>query len=480
MCNQALVNIIGYTSIAQMIGMNIYDFYYDVHEKDEFVNKIKSKAQIVLYENRLIGYGGKEIHVVENAFGKFNENGELVQITGYMFDDTERKRNEIELIKAKEKAESASKLKDAFIANISHEIRTPLNGILGMASLIREVYADNIKKGDEDLFEGIDFSSKRIIRTVDMMLNYSRIQVGEFPIYQKKLDLSRICTDLVKEYTTAAKFRSLELILQNNYANVEIMGDEYSIIMAISNLIDNAIKYTNKGIITVNLRKGFNEEIILDVEDTGIGVSEEYLKRIFEPYSQEHVGYGRAYEGIGLGLSLVKKVLDLNGAKVSVQSKKGEGSTFSINFGRGAQIQNQPGGNGLVNKYPFNEKLGIQLVLIVEDDDINQMTIKRFLRKSYRTIVADSSDTTIDMLLKEKVDIILMDISIKGNKDGLELTKELKASQAYSHIPIIAITAHAFETDKQNALNAGCNAFLSKPFSKKSLLEIISSFANKK
>jgi signal transduction histidine kinase len=242
-----------------------------------------------------------------------------------------------ELIVVKEKAESANKLKDAFIANISHEIRTRLNGILGMAKLIRDIFSGKIKKEDEELFAGIGYSSQRIIRTVDMILNYSRLQVGEFPVFPQKLELSSICVNLVRVYTTAAKYKSLELTFRNDCGDEKVFANEYSITMAISNLIDNAINYIDQEFITVTLRKGYNDDIILDVKDTGIGIIEEYLEKIFETYRQERIGYGRAYDGIGLGLSLVKKVLALNNAKVFVESKKGEGTTFSINFSKEVQ-----------------------------------------------------------------------------------------------------------------------------------------------
>jgi len=398
----------------------------------------------------------------------------------YGRDITGRIRTEQELIAAKEKAESANKLKDAFIANISHEIRTPLTGILGMTSIIKETYQSNIKEGDEVLFEGIDISSNRIIRTVDMILNYSRLHIGEFNITPNKINISLICTNLVKEFHIAAKNKSLELSFRNNCGSTAIFADEYSITMAISNLLDNAIKYTNKGSVNVILHKEKNDDLILDVKDTGIGINQEYLDHIFEPYLQEEMGYGRAYEGIGLGLAIVKKVINLNKCVINVESKKGEGTTFSINFGKGEQlIENKSKKVIAPNILLMPEELQNKVVLLVEDDLMNQVTIRRFIENNYSVIITPSSDEAMEILKKEKVDIILMDITIKGSRNGLELTKELRVSKEFSHIPIIAVTAHAFESDKINSLAAGCDDYLPKPFTKESLLNIIALYAHK-
>jgi two-component system, sensor histidine kinase and response regulator len=399
--------------------------------------------------------------------------------SGIIRDITERKRIESELIEEKERAESGNKLKDAFIANISHEIRTPLNGILGMARLIRDIFPGKIMKEDEELFEGMDYSSKRIIRTVDMILNYSRLQVGDFPIHPKHFELSIICKKLINELTSAAKNKSLRLAFYNNCEKSEVLADEYSITMAISSLIDNAIKFTEKGFIDIIIKNGTDNEIILEVRDTGIGMDKKYLDNIFEPYRQEQMGYGRIHQGIGLGLSIVKKVLSLNNAVINVKSEKGAGSTFSIIFPKEEQrTENKIERGPTTNNIMKTEDLRKKVVLVVEDDFLNQIAIKRYIEKMYITLITDSSDSAMEIIKRGDIDLILMDISINGSKNGLELTKELKESKEFSHIPVIAVTAHAFEKDKQRALEAGCNDYLAKPFSKESLLNIMAVYTN--
>jgi PAS domain S-box-containing protein len=476
--NQKLCAVTGYSK-EELIGKNPRIWksgYHDNKFYEEFWDTLlagKNYNREILNKKK----NGELYWEAALIFPLINKDGETTNYVAIKDDITEKKNMLSQLVEAKEKAESANKLKDAFIANISHEIRTPLTGIIGMSSIIRDIFSGKIKKEDQELFDGIDYSSKRLISTVDMILNYSRLQVGEFPLFRKNLKLSAICVNLLKEHAIAAKNKSLDLTFKNSCGDVVLFADEYSISMAISNILDNSIKYTLKGFINVILHKEINDDIILDIKDSGIGISEESLKNIFEPYHQEQMGYGRAYEGIGLGLSLAQKVLDLNNAKIIVKSKKGKGTTFSINFGKGVKsLDKMPEIDIIDNITPSPGKPVNRVVLLVEDDLMNQVTIKRFLKDMYVTMVTDSSDEAMKILKKGKVDIILMDISIKGSKNGLELTKELKSSIEFSHIPIIAVSAHAFEEDRQKALGAGCDSYLAKPFSKISLLNMIAVF----
>ncbi|MDP3148252.1 MAG: PAS domain S-box protein, partial [Ignavibacteria bacterium] len=373
-----------------------------------------------------------------------NENGDITHFIGIEEDITEKKKMIEELITAKDQAEKSNSLKDAFIANISHEIRTPINGILGMTGLIKEIYSPNMTGEEEEYFTAIDRSCDRIIRTTDLILNYSQLETGTFTFIPKQMELSSICMNLVSKYLVSAKSKSLSLLFENKVGRTVITADEYSITQVLSNLIENAIIYTKSGFVTVKLYQNPQNEILVDVIDSGIGIGGEYLGHIFESYRQEQMGYSRSYEGLGLGLALVKKILDLHNATISVESKKGEGTTFTINFGKSLHnVEELTAKQGIVTKVEVTSTKIDRLVLIVEDDVINQSIIEKYINKKYNTLVADSYDSVMEILDNSKVDLILMDISLQGSKNGLEITKELKASKAYKHIPIIAATAHA-------------------------------------
>ncbi len=479
-CNSAFVRMFGFNSKEEVFSFDASDFYLDPNSREQFLKELKEKRSIDLWGTELKRKDGSQIFTSEHTVGIFDDNGELGKIQGYIFDITELIKTQRELIKAKEAAESANKLKDAFIANMSHEIRTPLNGILGMTSLIKESFEKYSTGENREYFAAIDIASRRIIRTIDMILNFSRLQVGDFPTSFKMVELSKLIKDLVDEYKFAAESRSLTLSFVNDIGKLEQYADEYSLTQALSNLLDNAIKYTKNGFVKILLYKDISGKIKIDIQDSGIGMSEEYLKGLFQPYSQEEIGYSRGYEGVGLGLSLVKKFLDLNNADISIKSTKGKGSTFSISmdFIEERTSDSDTIQEEVISRLDNEDKLvaeKIHTVLVVEDDTVNQGFIRAIVNRvgKMNPFCVDNAAEALKVLENEKVDLILMDISLRGEMNGLELTKLLRKNDKYKDLPIIAVTAHAFPTDRQVTIEAGCNDYLAKPFSSQELIDKI-------
>lgn len=249
------------------------------------------------------------------------------------YDITERVRIHDELIRAKGEAEKSDRLKSEFLAQMSHEIRSPINTMLNFVSLIKEEVNRPLNEEMKFSFNAIDSSSRRLIRTIDSILNMSQIQTGYLECSYKPLDLGRdVLSGIVKEYSTSAASKGLSLNFVNNYETPIVTADLYTLVQIFSNLIDNAIKYTKDGEITVRIYRGQDNNISVDVSDTGIGISEEYIDQLFTPFTQEEQGYTRKFEGNGLGLALVKKYCELNNASISVKSSKGSGSVFTVTF----------------------------------------------------------------------------------------------------------------------------------------------------
>lgn len=246
-------------------------------------------------------------------------------------DITEKKIHEEELKKAKEEAEKSNRLKSEFLAQMSHEIRTPINAMLSFTSLLKDEISNDI---DEDLKESFDIISNagnRLIRTIDLILDMSDVQAGSYYYNPQEVDINEVLKKLIAEFSLTAKTKGLTL--KSNLCNDSsvITVDEYTIRQIFANLIDNAIKYTNKGQIEVITY--FNKEkLIAEVADTGIGINEENKSLIFEPFRQEYQGYSRKFEGNGLGLALVKNYCEMNNAHIEVESKKGFGSKFRVIF----------------------------------------------------------------------------------------------------------------------------------------------------
>ncbi len=249
-------------------------------------------------------------------------------------DITKNKEHENELMDAKEKAETSDRLKSEFLAQMSHEIRTPLNTILSFTELLLSEVNDKVDNEFLENFGIIDSAGKRVIRTIDLILNMSQLQAGSFEIKSSTINFYEdIAKSVFVGYKSAAEEKKIDFQLVRQSENCSVKFDEYCAYQIATHLIDNAIKFTHKGFVKVSV-KDENEKLSFIVEDSGVGISQDYLPGLFEPFTQEQHGYTREYDGNGLGLTLVKKFCEINNSQIDVKSIKGKGSTFKIVISR--------------------------------------------------------------------------------------------------------------------------------------------------
>lgn len=249
-----------------------------------------------------------------------------------------KKRRVDELKRAKELAEKAARLKSDFLSQMSHEIRSPMNVILGSIDILRDEFESPEGMNLDSTFTAIENSGQRIVRTLNMILNMSELQTGNFIPHIKVVDLKPVLKKLASEYQIKSSFKGLDFNFNLCEGNHCVIGDEYSLTQIFGNLIDNAIKYTEEGMVKITSSVTEDKKLIVEIADSGIGISEEFRHIIFSPFRQEDQGYGRNFEGNGLGLALVKKYCDINEVEISFESEKGKGTRFFVTL-----IETTPG-----------------------------------------------------------------------------------------------------------------------------------------
>lgn len=322
------------------------------YSAEEICGKYSSEFNLWVDEDRRISYikrliEEKEINDFESVFRM--KNGELRNVMicskviefeneiynySVVKDITDYKKHAEELRIAKEKAEKSDKLKSEFLAQMSHEIRTPVNTILSFSSLLENELGDVVPENMRFGFKMIDNGGRRLIRTIELILNVSELHTGTYKCSKKYLDVrSDILIPIINEFRNLAVEKGLELEFQaENNIDTIIFADQYTLTQLYLNLIDNAIKYTHIGKIIIRLRVNSEGHLCSEVEDSGIGISEEYMKKLFVPFTQEESGYTRKYEGTGLGLAMVKKCCEINNIEMKVKSEKGKGTKITLNY----------------------------------------------------------------------------------------------------------------------------------------------------
>ncbi|MFH1196760.1 MAG: PAS domain-containing sensor histidine kinase [bacterium] len=333
LANPAMVKMLGYDSLDEFVKLASDSVYDNPLNRIKFIEKISTKGEINNFESVWRKKDGSKIFVIENAKAIKDFEGNVKYFEGTAEDVTLRKEAELTLIAAKENAELSNKLKSEFLAQISHEIRTPVNAILSFASLIKDDLRGLMNDDLMTSFNVINRAGTRLIRTIDLILNMSEIHTGTYEYSPKKLDLyNDILKNVYDSFKTYAKEKNLKFTLSTEAQSSLVYADEYTVNQIFNNLVDNAIKYTSKGSVEIKMHTNTSKKLLIDVMDTGIGISRAYLQNIFTPFSQEEQGYTRKFEGNGLGLALVKSYCDLNKAKINVHSEKGIGSKFSVIF----------------------------------------------------------------------------------------------------------------------------------------------------
>jgi PAS domain S-box-containing protein len=324
----------GYTQKDIKTGFSIYKtLIYDDRARALLnLSKIMKGEKPNFEEYTAIRNDGSKFPIIFYA-SPIKTKNKTTGLRGIAIDITERKIMEEELLKALKRAEESDKLKSEFIAQMSHEIRTPLNVMLNHNSFLKEELYSYLNENQKSSFNSVDSEGRRLIRTIDLILNMADLHTGTFEIKVSDINLCSTLDSLVREFENTAKEKNLKLSISNNCVEKPIIkSDGYIVTSVFQNLIDNAIKYTNDGKIDVNIYRNEKNNYCVAIVDTGIGIAPEYINKIFLPFSQEDTGYSRKFDGIGLGLALVKKYLGLINADIKVESEKGKGSLFEINF----------------------------------------------------------------------------------------------------------------------------------------------------
>ncbi len=262
-----------------------------------------------------------------------DKTGKITNYIAVKEDITEKKKMLDEMILSKEYAENANRMKSVFLAQMSHEIRTPINAMLGMVSLLKYDFEEHATHEQLVSFDILDRSGERIIRTVDLLLNLSEVQTNTYEIVIESIDIfSSILSQIVAKNRTLAQKKGINLIINSNTLETELYVDAYTVNQIFVQLIENAIKYTEQGTVKIKIGRNESHQLVVEIIDTGVGIATEYLSQLFEPFSQEDMGYTRKFDGNGIGLTLVKEYCKLNNAIVEVESKKDVGSTFRVTF----------------------------------------------------------------------------------------------------------------------------------------------------
>ena len=455
---------------SKAIGHTDYEVFPSHGDAEKFrkddLELLQTHKRIDMQETYLSATG--KARIVQTLKALVPMEGRKPLLIGISWDITNLQNIEQELIKARIKAEQSDRLKSAFLANMSHEIRTPLNAIVGFSQLLPAAETAEEKK----LYSGIiNQNSDILLQLINDILDLSKIEAGTLEYIKRPMNLGEVCRTIYTVHKERVK-EGVTLVFDNEDENLFIEGDQNRIMQVITNFLTNASKFTYAG----EIRLGFertDKNIRVYVKDTGIGIEPEKVDHVFERF----VKLNSFAQGTGLGLSICQMIIEKIGGEIGVTSELGKGSTFYFTI-----PYEEAGELGEIFKMSKTESKGntvnrvqqIKKILVAEDVESNFILLKNLIGREYTLLWAKDGVEAIEMYKQYQPDLILMDIKMP-RMDGLEATHIIRS---YSkEVPIIALTAYAFETDKELALEMGCNDFVTKPVSKEALEKALEKFS---
>lgn len=480
--NKALSDFLLLDGPELLIGKTSYDFFPkevadSITEVEQNIFNIGIPSVNQEYE---FEFPSGKYWLSSTTVGVRDNNGNVTQIAGISRNINQYKYTQEQLKQEKEKAEVADKLKSAFLANMSHEIRTPINGIIGFANLLE---TREFPKDKQIRYLGIiNNSGKLLLNLINDIIDIAKIEAGQITIEYSNVDLKELMNDIYDFFSGVKKRKEKELVdiyveMPSENKHQTFYTDPYRLKQIINNLINNALKFTEKGQIVFGY-KPEADNILFYVRDSGIGMSEEETGIVFERFKQAGIS-SKKKEGTGLGLAISKGLVELLGGKIWVNSKPGSGSVFYFNipFHCSYQVDVKQDVNQNHHAELGYNWLGKNL-LLVEDEEINYLYVNELLFDTGINLVHTfTAEEAIEFCKSNiPVDIILMDIRLPG-LNGLEATRLIKKIR--NSVPIIAQTAYAMENERKDCLEAGCDHYLTKPFDQEGLFKVLNMYVGK-
>ena len=393
-------------------------------------------------------------------------------------DIKEKERLQNELIEALDRSEESERLKSSLLSNMNHEFRTPITGVLGMATVLKE---NTSSAKDRHMLDCIVSSGKRLMKTLNSILEFAQVEANILEKSFHNIDLVRVINSIAGEYADKCKAKGLRLEKTIATDNVIVKSDEKILLQILNNLLENALKFTEKGNVEIACRLVNDQDGVfaeVKVKDSGIGIAKEYHDVIFHEFRQVSEGLARNYEGVGLGLTLVRKLVEIMKGSIAVESELGKGSVFILRLPVAEGSEEKININKFENwedeiniVLPHDE---LPLVLLVEDNYINIEVVDMFLEDICRVDSAKTGEEAIKAAKEISYELILMDINLGAGLDGVETTKIIRKIHGYENIPVIALTGYAMESDKDKFLSEGFTNYLAKPFEKEAIVKLVS------